>query len=114
MISSVTKKAHLMKPSVESWNFSIEGEFSEKKLRQKLEQQGYSVSCYTYSPGTYFPDHVHSVDKADAVVSGTFEITLPGGKVILKAGDCIKVPRGTVHAARVIGNEPVVSLDGIL
>lgn len=79
-----------------------------------MERQGYRVSCYTYSPGTYFPDHTHSVDKADAVVSGTFEIILPTGRAVLRPGDCIKVPKGTLHSARVIGNEPVVSLDGIL
>ena len=34
-----------------------------------------------------------------------------GREMILEAGDCVNVPRGTVHSAEVVGEEPVVSLD---
>lgn len=30
---------------------------------------------------------------------------------ILEEGDCVAVPRGTMHSAEVVGDEPVVSLD---
>jgi mannose-6-phosphate isomerase-like protein (cupin superfamily) len=33
--------------------------------------------------------------------------------VILEAGDCLHVPRGAEHSAEVVGDEPVVSLDGV-
>ena len=97
--------------SVERWNVERDGPVSEKVLRQKLEQRGYRVSRYVYSPGTSFPEHTHGIDKIDAVLSGRFRMTLEGQEVILEAGDCIAVPRGAVHSAEVVGDEPVVSLD---
>ena len=71
-------------------------------LRRKLEKRGYHVSLYTYSPGTRFPDHRHDVDKIDAVLSGRFRMKMGGRAVILEAGDCLVVPRGTVHSAEVV------------
>ena len=96
---------------VEHWNPKKDGLFSEAVLRKKLEKKGYDVTRYVYSPGTYFPDHTHAIDKIDAVVSGRFCMTICGQSVILEAGDCLVVPRGTLHSAEVVGNEPVVSLD---
>ncbi|NIR32004.1 MAG: cupin domain-containing protein [Gammaproteobacteria bacterium] len=96
---------------VERWDSRRDGPLSEDALRGKLERQGYRVSRYVYPPATYFPDHTHDVDKIDAVLSGRFRMTVHGQDVILGAGDCLRVPRGTVHSAEVIGDEPVVSLD---
>ncbi len=99
--------------SVEKWNPGQDGPLSEKTLRQKLEQRGYRVTRYVYPPGTIFPEHTHSIDKIDGVLSGSFRMTLEGQEVILEAGDCLAVPRGAVHSAEVVGDEPVVSLDAI-
>jgi hypothetical protein len=46
----------------------------------------------------------------DAVVSGWFRLVVEG-----KGSDpgSLTVPSGTVHSAEVVGDEPVVSLDGI-
>jgi quercetin dioxygenase-like cupin family protein len=98
---------------VEHWDEEADGSLSDVAMRRKLEGRGYHVSCYTYSPGTYFPDHSHDVDKIDAVLSGQFRITLSGQSVILNAGDCIAVPRGAVHSAEVVGNASVISLDAV-
>jgi quercetin dioxygenase-like cupin family protein len=100
-----------MKMEVERWDPEISGEFTEEKLCQKLEAEGYSVTRYVYPPGTHFPDHSHSLDKKDAVVSGRFKLELEGRIVTLGSGDAITIPAGVVHRAEVVGNEPVVSLD---
>ena len=102
-----------MSPQVEHWKPTIEGELSEASLREKLEQRGYRVTRYLYPPGTMFPDHTHGVDKIDAVLSGRFRMRMAGQSVILKAGDCLTVPRGVVHSAEVVGSEPVISLDAV-
>jgi quercetin dioxygenase-like cupin family protein len=83
----------------------------EAALRRKLEARGFRVTRYVYSPGTYFPDHSHDIDKIDAVLSGRFRMTMGGTSVVLEAGDCLAVPSGAVHSAEVVGDEPVVSLD---
>jgi len=98
---------------VEHWNPEKDGALSEISMRRKLEQLGYRVTLYEYSPGTLFPTHTHAIDKIDAVLSGSFRIGMGNGSFVLKAGDFIYVPARAEHSAEVIGNEPVVSLDGI-
>jgi mannose-6-phosphate isomerase-like protein (cupin superfamily) len=99
--------------AVHRWNETIDGPCSEAALRRKLEAAGYYVARYTYPPGTSFPDHVHDVDKIDAVVSGRFRMVVAGHLAMLGPGDWVEVSRGVRHSATVIGDEPVVSLDAI-
>ena len=98
---------------IEHWNEKLDGELNEANMRTKLEARGYSVSRYVYPPGTYFQDHSHSIDKIDAVLDGHFRMTMQGQELVLKAGDCLAVPRGVVHSAEVVGNNEVISLDAI-
>ena len=95
------------------WNPTVDGPLTEAALLRKLERLGYSATRYVYPPGTYFSDHSHSTDKMDAVVSGRFRMAMEGREIILEAGDMLAVPAGVVHSAEVMGNEPVVSLDGV-
>ncbi|MDP3920691.1 MAG: hypothetical protein Q8R76_07805 [Candidatus Omnitrophota bacterium] len=83
---------------VERWNAEKDGPFSERALQKKIEKLGYSVLRYAYPPGTFFPNHTHSVDKIDGVVAGLFRMTAKEGEVVLEPGDCLKVPRGTAKA----------------
>lgn len=99
--------------AVHRWNTAVDGPFSEAALRARLEALGYRVARYTYPPGTVFPDHRHDVDKIDAVVSGRFRLVIGGHLVELGPGDWVDVPRGVIHNATVVGDEPVVSLDAI-
>lgn len=69
------------------------------------------MSRYVYPPGTRFPPHAHGIDKIDAVVSGRFRMTMGEVDAVLEAGDSLAVPRGALHSAGVVGDEPVVSLD---
>jgi quercetin dioxygenase-like cupin family protein len=98
---------------VEHWDRDRDGKLSAHALRRKMEERGYSVNCYTYSPGTFFPAHTHPVDKIDAVLCGEFRITMGRDSVLVKPGDLVLVPKGTEHSAEVVGDRPVVSLDGI-
>ena len=92
---------------------SEEGVPTEAALRRKLEQLGYAVNRYAYPQGTYFAPHSHTVDKIDAVVSGAFRITMGGESVVLGPGEYLFVPKGIEHEAEVIGEEAVLSLDGV-
>ena len=98
---------------LESWDEDRDGPLSEESLRRRLEERGYRVSRHVYPPGTSFPEHMHDVDKIDAVLSGRFRVAMEGREVILQAGDCLAVPRGQKHSAEVVGDQPVVSLDAV-
>src|ERR1051326_343796 len=99
--------------NVDHWDEKKDGPLTEAALQRKIEKRGFDVSVYTYPPGTVFPDHQHSTDKIDAVLSGQFRLATPEEEVLLEAGDLLLVPKGTVHRAEVVGEEPVVSLDGL-
>jgi len=79
----------------------------------RLENCGYDCTRYTYPPGTFFPDHCHETDKMDAVLQGKFRISMAGESAVLQAGDCLHVPAGMIHSAEVIGDTPVISIDGV-
>ena len=98
---------------IEHWDEIRDGVLSENNMRRKLRGRGYTVSRYVYPPGTFFPEHEHAVDKIDGVLSGRFRLTLQGREVILEAGDCLRVPRGALHSAEVVGSDPVISLDAV-
>ena len=102
-----------MQISIDHWRPTTDGPLTEAALRRKLEQRGYRVTRYVYPPGTTFPDHTHTVDKLDAVLSGRFRLRMHGQELLLAAGDVLAVPRDTVHSAEVVGSEPVVSLDAV-
>ena len=95
---------------IEHWNKAW-GELTEKNMRKILESRGYSVIKFVYPPGTYFPDHAHAFDKMDTVLKGKFKIEALAKKLILRPGDILYVPSGTVHNAEVVGSEEVISLD---
>ena len=102
-----------MSDLIEHWNPEIDGDLSETNMRKKLQSRGYRVSRYVYPPGCQFPFHSHDVDKIDGVLSGRFRMTMGGRSEVLTAGDCLAVPKGELHSAEVVGNEPVVSLDAV-
>jgi quercetin dioxygenase-like cupin family protein len=98
--------------AVQRWN-PADGPVTERALREKIEALGYRIARYVYQPGTVFPDHAHGVDKLDAVVSGRFRLVIGGHLAVLGPGDWVAIPRGAIHSAAVIGDQPVVSLDAV-
>ena len=55
-------------------------------------------------PGTTAPRHSHPGEEVIYVLEGAWEYTLDGKPpVVLKAGDVLFVPAGTIHMARNVG-----------
>ncbi|VDI25470.1 Hypothetical predicted protein [Mytilus galloprovincialis] len=99
------------KINIEKWNSRIDGELSSENMEKKLRFQGYSFVKYCFQPGTDFPDHTHEVSKKDAIISGIFLFSMYGQTVVLEPGDIVKVPKHTIHNARVVGSENVIFYD---
>jgi quercetin dioxygenase-like cupin family protein len=91
-----------------------DGTVTEKRLMRSMELEGYDVLVYTYRAGASFPPHEHPRPKCDAVLEGTLRITVGDRVFELTAGDRLYLPAGTRHAAEVVGEKTVVSLDGTL
>lgn len=84
-----------------------------KKLRIKMEKEGFKVHQWSDGVGTVYSEHYHSEDQSHWIISGTLELRVEGfGKVVLCPGDRDFMPAGTKHSARVVGREPVVYLIG--
>jgi quercetin dioxygenase-like cupin family protein len=98
---------------IEHWHPSDDGPLDESALKRKIERRGYRVRRYVYSPGAFFPEHDHAEDKIDAVVSGCLRITMQRQECLLEAGDLLVIPKHVEHTAEVVGDEPVVCLDGV-
>lgn len=98
--------------NINRWT-DADGPLTEAALRRKLEGLGYAVNRYLHPPGSVFDSHSHAVDKIDAVLSGQFRVTMGGESVVLRAGEWIYVPKNIEHTAEVVGDEPVLSLDGV-
>jgi quercetin dioxygenase-like cupin family protein len=101
----------MSEPRLERWHPG-DGPLSERRLMQVLELEGFDVLVYTYRSGTVFTEHQHAQEKCDAVLEGVLRVTV-GEKVFdLSKGDRLYLPAGTRHAASVVGEKTVVSLDG--
>jgi len=96
---------------VEKWRRG-DGPLSERRMMLAMELEGYDVLVFTYRAGTVFPAHEHAQGKCDGVLEGTLRVTVGDVAFELTAGDRIYLPAGTRHAAQVVGEKTVVSLDG--
>lgn len=58
-----------------------------------------------FAPGASFPKHTHPGEEVAYVLEGTVEYQLGDQPpVILKPGDAVYIPAGTVHSARNLGD----------
>ncbi len=99
---------------IDHWNEKVDGPLTEEAMRRKMEKMDCVVHRYVYPPGTHFPPHTHEMDKMDGVISGHFRLQMGDHRLVLEAGDMLTIRRGELHSAEVVGNEAVVSLDGII
>jgi len=97
---------------MERWDVKSEGSFSQEGVIRKLSIWGYKAKKHLYPASTHLPDESVDYDRVDAVLSGHFKVTLEGEEMVLRAGDCLFIPRGTPRSAEVIGNQPVMCLEG--
>lgn len=82
----------------------------ERDLVRRLESEGYSVFRWSDPPGRTYAPHSHGEDQSHWVLDGSLALTVGGEEYVLGPGDRDFLPAGTVHAARVVGDEPVVYL----
>lgn len=83
-----------------------------RELRRRMEADGYGVFEWSDPPGRTYAPHSHGDDQSHWIIRGSLALTIDGTEYVLGAGDRDFMPAGTVHAARVVGSEPVVYLIG--
>jgi quercetin dioxygenase-like cupin family protein len=83
---------------------------TEAELRARLVEEGYSVYAWTDAPGAVYPPHTHDDDQSHWIVRGALALVVDGVEYVLAEGDRDWLPAKTIHAARVVGDEPVTYL----
>jgi diguanylate cyclase (GGDEF)-like protein len=97
---------------LERWNRDQEGELTPDGLIRKLSVWGYDTHPRTYKPGEYAADKRIQLDTIDAIIQGQLKVSLEGESQILNPGDCLFIPKGLVTSVEVIGDKPVICLEG--
>jgi hypothetical protein len=92
------------------------GGVSEQELVRDFAQRGLWPHYVERRPGSRFDAHYHRADEELQVCRGSitfFDVrTAPSAGTQLKAGDRMRIPEGTIHAA-VIGDEGVAYVMGL-
>jgi len=91
---------------------------SSKIKRTVLQRHDLSVPAresvqarIDFEPGAAFGKHTHPGEEIIYVLEGSFEYEVEGKPaVILKAGDVLFIPAGTIHAARNVGTTNAAEL----
>lgn len=79
--------------------------------RQAVHGERSSVVRYVYPAGSVFQTHAHAEEQVTVVLSGRIVFTTPDGEVEVGAGGSLVVPPNVPHGARVVGPEPVESIN---
>jgi quercetin dioxygenase-like cupin family protein len=80
--------------------------------RHDLSIKGWETvqALVSFAPGASFPRHKHPGEEIIYVTQGTIEYEVAGKPVIVKAGQVLFIPYGTVHAARNVGQGSAAEL----
>lgn len=97
---------------LEHWDRAIEGDLTADGLMRKLAVLGYDSQQKTLRPGESLSDKKIQIDTIDAVVQGKLKVSLEGESRILSPGDCLFIPKGLVTSVEVVGDKPVICLEG--
>ena len=92
---------------------SVPGALSLQGFRGVLEALGYRVEFQVYAPGTLFPAHAACADRVDGVLLGCLRLQVGGDTVDLGPGEWLETPGGCTLEVQVMGEVPVLALDGI-
>jgi quercetin dioxygenase-like cupin family protein len=83
------------------------------EVRALLDAEGMDVSAWTNGPFDRYTEHRHSYDKVLVAIEGaiTFHLAEVDRDVLLRVGDRLHLPAGTLHGAAV-GADGVTCLEG--
>jgi len=95
---------------VERWN--EEQAPNPAELKQRLQDEGYSVFQWTDDPGTKYGPHAHEEDQSHWIISGELQLRVGHETYILQAGDRDFLPANTIHSAVVPDEQAVTYLIG--
>ncbi len=80
-------------------------------IKQAIMGKNASMNLDQVEAGTHFGAHYHGIsDEIEFIIQGQVNMTIDGETQIVKSGDLIYLPAGTVHAVDVLGTENFLAL----
>jgi unsaturated pyranuronate lyase len=79
-------------------------------VRRSVHLDHAMVTFFDFTPGSVLPEHSHPHEQITFVVRGAMKFRLGDEVRVLRAGDGVAAPPGTVHGAVVL-DEPTFALD---
>jgi mannose-6-phosphate isomerase-like protein (cupin superfamily) len=74
-----------------------------------IEVDDIAIIVEQVAPGDSIPLHIHhEVNECVLVIQGRNEIRIADDVLLLEPGDAVFVPKGTPHAQRNVGDEPLM------
>ncbi len=87
------------------------GEPAQKVASEKeLKSQGYQPEFWVDKPGTIYSNRKYPVEAVLWILRGEAEITVGADTDLLRDGDRITIPAGTVYTLSVLGEKPLLWL----
>lgn len=71
----------------------------EDDLRARLAADGFTSFVWEDAPGADYPPHSHDEDESIWIVGGEISFGIDGDEHLLRPGDRLMLPAGTVHTA---------------
>lgn len=73
------------------------------KIKGNWRSRGFSCDLWTDTPGTRWEDFTHATDELVLLLDGEVELEMKGKKILLRRGQEILIPAGTLHSMRNLG-----------
>jgi len=79
-------------------------ELDRKRIAIAWDARGFTCDLWTDPPGQRWEDIRHATDELVTVLEGQMEFEIAGKVHHPKPGEELRIPAGTVHSARNVGN----------
>ena len=77
-------------------------EFLEGANARFVHSDNITLAEWRFQANVNLPEHSHSNEQITKLISGKFELTIEGEKVLLKAGSSVIIPPNAVHSGKAI------------
>ena len=77
-------------------------EFLEGAEARFIHSENITLAEWRFKANVNLPEHSHNNEQITKIISGEFELTLDGEKILLKTGSSVIIPPNAVHSGRAI------------
>ncbi len=85
-------------------------EFLEGVKARFIHSENITLAEWQFQAGVDLPEHSHSNEQITKLISGEFELTIGGKRVLLKTGSSVIIPPNVVHSGRSVTASHIIDV----